>query len=85
MNGKIKYLIKKKKSIFQKQKKSNTFCHAVLTDNMLELSNSISFSKSIYHERIAVKPNDSKTPAKTYCSIFKTFGNSSKIPLIPLF
>ena len=83
MNEKIKHLINKKKAIFQKQKKSNTVDHAILSNITLELSNAISFSKAKYHERLAIKLNDPKTAPKTYWSIVKTFANGSKIPLIP--
>ena len=54
INGRIKYLIKKKKKSFQKQKESNIFNHLYL-----ELSNVISFSISKCHERLAVKLNRS--------------------------
>ena len=45
MNEKIKHLIKNKKTIFQKQKESNTVDHAILSNIPLELSNAISFLK----------------------------------------
>ena len=83
MNEKIKHLIKNKKTIFQKQKESNTVDHAILSNIPLELSNAISFSKAKYHERLAIKFSDSKTAPKTYWSILKTFANGSKISLIP--
>ena len=83
MNEKIKHLINKKKAIFRKQKESNTVDHAILSNITLELSNAITFSKDKYHERLAIKLNDSKTTPKTYWSILKTFSNGSKIPLIP--
>ena len=83
MNEKIKHLINKKKAIFQKQNESNTVDYAILSNITLELSNAISFSKAKYHERLAIKLNDPKTAPKTYWSIFKTFFNGSKIPLIP--
>ena len=73
MNDRITYLIKKKKAIFQKQKESI----------ILELSNAISFSKTKYNERLAIKLNDPKTTPKTYLSILKTFVDGSKIPVIP--
>ena len=83
MNEGIKHLSKKKKAIFQKQKEWNTFDHAISSDTTLELSNAISFFKAKYHERLAIKLNDTKTSLKTYWSILKTFVNGSKIPLIP--
>ena len=55
-----------KKAIFQKQQESNT---VGLSNIKLELLNVISFSKSKYHERIAIKLNDSKTTQKTSYSI----------------
>ena len=76
-------VIKKKKAIFQKQKKSDTVDHAILSDFTLELSNVISFSKAKYHERLAIKLNDPKAAPKTYWSTLKTFVNSSNNPLIP--
>ena len=79
MNEWIKHLIKKKKTIFQKQRESNTIDHAILSDITLELSNTISFSKAKYHERLAIKLNDPKTAPKTYWSILKTFVNGSQI------
>ena len=66
MIGRIKYLIKTKKAVFQKQKGSNAVDHVILTDITLELSNAISFSKYKYHERLAIKLNDPKTTPKTY-------------------
>ena len=47
------------------------------------LSNTITFSKAKYHERLAIKLNDPKTAPKTYWSISKTLVSGSKIPLIP--
>ena len=44
MNNRIKYLIKKKKAIFQKQKESSTVNHDIFSDIILDLSNTISFS-----------------------------------------
>ena len=82
MNEKIKHLIKNKKTVFQKQKESNTVDHAILSNILLELSNAISFSKAKYHERLAIKFSDPKTAPKTYWSIVKTFVNGSKISLI---
>ena len=67
MNGRIKYLIKKKNAIFQKQKESNTTVdYVILTDITLELSNAITFSKFKYHERLVIKLNDLKLAPKTY-------------------
>ena len=83
MNDMIKDQIKMKKTIFQKQKESNTFDHAILSHITLELSNAISFSKAKYQERLATTLNYPKTTPKTYWSILKTFANSSKLPLIP--
>ena len=83
MNDRIKHLFKKKKAIFQKQKELNIVDHAILGDITLELSNVISSFKAKYHERLAIRINDSKTAPKTYRSIWKTFVNGSKIPLIP--
>ena len=83
MNDMIKDQIKMKKTIFQKQKESNTFDHAILSHITLELSNAISFSKAKYQERLAATLNYPKTTPKTYWSILKTFANSSKLPLIP--
>ena len=85
MNEKVKHLINKKKAIFPKQKESNTVDHAILSNITLELSNAITFSKTKYHERLAIKLNDPKTTPKTYWSILKTFVNGSKIPLVPPF
>ena len=82
MNERIKHLIKKKKAVFQKQKQSNTVNHAILSNVILELSNAISFSKTEYHERLAIKLNDPKAAPKTYWSILNTFFNGSKVPLI---
>ena len=76
MNEKIRHLINKKKAIFQKQKKSNTVDHAILSNITLELSNAVRY------EILAIKVNDPKIAPKTYWSILKTF-NGSKIPLIP--
>ena len=84
MNDRIKYLIKKKKSVFKKRKVSNTFDHVILRDVTLDLSNSISFPKAKYHKVFAIKLNDSKTAPKTYRSISKKFADGFKIPLIPL-
>ena len=66
MNEKIK----------RKQKESNTVDHAILSNITLQLSNAITFSKAIYHERLTIKLNDPKTAPKT-------FVNGSQIPLIP--
>ena len=71
MNEKIKHLINTKKAIFQKQKESNTVDHAILSNMTIELSNSISFSQTKYHERLAIKLNDPKTALKPYWSILK--------------
>ena len=83
MNGRIKYPIKKNKSIFQKQKESNAADYAMLTDITLQLSNGISLSKAKYHEILVVKLIEPKTAPKIYWSILKTFVNGSKVPLIP--
>ena len=83
MNEKIEHLINKKKTIFRKQKESNKVDHAILSNITLELSNTITFSKAKYHERLTIKLNDTKTAPKSYWSILKTFVNGSKIPLIP--
>ena len=81
MNDRIKYLRKKKKAIFQKQKESNTTVdYVILTDITLELSNAITLTKSKYHERLVIKLNDLKRAPKTYYSILKTFANGLKIP-----
>ena len=40
----------------------------------------VSFFKTKYHERLAVKLNYPKTAPKTYWSPLKTFANGSKIP-----
>ena len=80
---KDQHLIKKKKSIFQKEKESNTVDHTILSNITLEFSNAIRFSKVKYHEILAIKLNDPKTAPKTYWSILKTYVNGSKIPLIP--
>ena len=72
MNDRIKHLIKKKKDILQKQEKSNTVDHAILSDITRELSHAIIFSKAKYHERLAIKLNDRKTAPKTSWSILKT-------------
>ena len=67
MNGRIKYLIKKKKAIFQKQKESNTTAdYVILTHITLEFSNAITLTKSKYHERLVIKLNDLKLAPKTY-------------------
>ena len=70
MNDKIKYLIKKKKTIVQKQKESNTVDYVILSNITLELSNAIGFSKAKYHEKLAIKLNDPKQAPKTYWSFF---------------
>ena len=69
-------------NIYLKRKKlyfKNTGDHAILSNVTLELSNAISFSKTKYHERLAIKLNDPKTAPKTYWSILKAFVNGSKI------
>lgn len=63
---KIRYPVKKKKVISQKQKDSKKIYHGILTDITLELSNAITFSKSKYHERLVIKLNDLKLAPKTY-------------------
>ena len=73
MNERIKYLVKKKKSIFQNE--SNTVDHVILINFAVELSNSISFSKAKYHWRFEIKLYDPKTAPKTYWSILKIFVN----------
>ena len=79
MNDRIKFVIKKKKAIFQKQKESNKVDHAILTDIAIELSNAISFSKAKYHERLVLKLHDPKTAPKIYWSILETFAKGSRI------
>ena len=50
---------------------------------MTEVSQLISKSKSkYYYNKLAVKLNP-KTSSKTYCSIFQTYYNGRKIPIIP--
>ena len=85
MNDRIKHPIKKERTIFQKQRESNTGDHVILSDITLELSNATSFSKVKYHERLAIKLNDSNTALKPYWSILKTFVNGLKFPLMPPF
>ena len=55
-----------KKSIFQKQKESNTVDHAILNGITLELSNVTSLFNAKHHGRLAVNLNDPKTARKTY-------------------
>ena len=83
INEEIKSLIHRKKSLYQRQRKSGSIDHTSLNALTLDILNAISSSKLKYHERLANKLNDPKTSSKTYWTIFKTFVNGSKIPLIP--
>ena len=49
----------------------------------LEVSNTLSISKTKYYERLAIKLTDPQTASKTYWSILKTSANGTKIPVIP--
>ena len=48
-----------------------------------DLDELISSTKTLYYENLAQKLNNPLLQAKTYWSIFKTFYNDKKIPLIP--
>ena len=48
-----------------------------------DLNELISSTKTLYYENLAQKLNNPLLQAKTYWSIFKTFYNDKKIPLIP--
>ena len=54
MNDRIKHPIKKERTIFQKQRESNTGDHVILSDITLELSNATSFSKVKYHFKVSI-------------------------------
>ena len=45
----------------------------------LDVSNSISVSKTKYFDRLAINLEDCQTAPKTYWSILKTFVNGAKI------
>ena len=62
---KIRYPVKKKKVISQKQKDSKKIYHGILADITLELSNSKRFSRAKYDERLAVEFNDPKVTPKS--------------------
>ena len=83
MNDEIKKMIKRKKWLFQNQRKSCNLDFAILNSYTQDISDAITSSKLKCHERIANKLNDSKTSPKTYWKRLKTFINGTKIPLTP--
>ena len=55
-----------------------------LLENVVnELNQLISSTKALYYENLAKKLNNPLLQTKTYWSIFKTFYNDKKIPIIP--
>ena len=57
--------------------------YELLTKAVSEVSQLIEKSKDEYYYRLGKRFNDPSTSAKSYWTIFKTFYNKIKIPLIP--
>ena len=69
--------------MYQKQRRSGNLDYTMLNVIMMGISGAVNSAKFQYHDYFAKKLNNPKATAKTYESIFKTFVNGSKIPLIP--
>ena len=64
-------MIRRKKILYQRQRKSGSIGYTSLNALTLDISNDVSSFKLKYHERLADKLNDPKTAPKTYRAIFK--------------
>ena len=85
MNGNIRAKIKTKSLLFKQCMQNERFESefGLLKALITELNDLISSTKTLYYENLAKKLNNPLLQAKTYWSIFKTFYNDKKIPLIP--
>ena len=83
MNDEIKKMIKRKKWLFESQRKSCKLDFTVLNSLTQDISDAITSSKLKYYEGLANKLNDPKTAPKSYLKILQTFVNGTKIPAIP--
>ena len=85
INEQIKNLIKLKNEMFklylQNGKKHDDYI--ILQNANHQISDMLKRNKTSYYDRLTGKLNDSKTSAKAYWSILKTFVNGKKIPSIP--
>ena len=85
VNDSIKNEIKWKNSIYKNYKRNGkkTEDYKLLTKVVSEVSKLIEKSKAEYYYRLCKQLNDPSTSAKSYWTIFKTFCNKRKFPLVP--
>ena len=85
MNDYVKGKIKWKNQLYKTYAKNRYKCNDYfqLQEATNVVSQVVSNRKQEYYNNIALKLNNSKTSAKTYWSILKTFYNGKKIPVIP--
>ena len=67
---------------YRSHRKSINFDYTTIDAMALDVSNSISVSKTKYFDRLAINLEDCQSAPKTDRSIFKTFVNGTKIPNI---
>ena len=83
IDKKIKYLIHRKKSLYQKQRKSGSIDWLLLKYSYARYIKCYKLFQIKMPWHLANKHNDSKTAPKTYWAILKTIVNGNKMPLIP--
>ena len=85
LNEQMKNLIRLKNKMFQlylqNGKKQNDYILLQNADH--QLSDLLNRNKNKYYERLTAKLNNTRTSAKAYWSILKTFVNGKKTPSIP--
>ena len=83
----IKSKLETKNKLYQQYIQIGRFeSDLVFTESLIaELNDLISYTKDLYYENLAKKLNKPLLQAKTYWSIFKSFYNDGKVPLIPPF
>ena len=85
MTEKLKEKIKWKHKVYRDYlKNGKTEADYMYANHAItEISQLISESNDNYYNKLAMKLNNPKTSSKTYWSIFKTFYNGRKIPIMP--